>query len=346
MKTKSTSQTATKPSWKSAILLAITALALFVLPAVALADPPPQCPNPLYATSWTGAVDNNWFNASNWSNGVPTCGPDVSYDAFIPNGTPQINTGAASACAVSLAQDTTTESAILSVDGSSSSLTLCTNIFVGYQGRGKLSVTNGGSVTAITASIASQPGSNGSVTVDGTHSGTNSTWAVADELDVAGLQSASGGTGLLTVTNSGTVTATNVHVWKSGTLTGNATVSTTNGTAIDGTLAPNFTLTVNGALTFNGNAAPLMQCSVTPQNLNQVDLSVSGAASLAGKLSVTMTGTFTPGTQFTLLQSQGALTGTFTNGVSITFPTGQNFTPQINYDAHHVYLYLSPNTGS
>ena len=25
-------------------------------------------------TFWTGAIDNNWFNAGNWSGGVPTFG--------------------------------------------------------------------------------------------------------------------------------------------------------------------------------------------------------------------------------------------------------------------------------
>ena len=54
-----------------------------------------------------------------------------------------------------------------------------------------------------------------------------------------------------------------------------------------------------------------MQCSVTPQNLNHVDVSASGTAGLDGRVSVTMTGTFTPGTTFTLLNAGGGVFGTF-----------------------------------
>lgn len=266
---------------------------------------------------------------------MPTCGPDMSYDAFIPNGTPQISTGAASACAVSLAQDTTTESASLSADGSGTSLTVCTNIFVGYQGKGYLAVTNGGVVTTITASIASLTGSNGKATVDGTHSGTNSTWAVADELDVAGLQSASGGTGLLTVTNSGTVTAGSVHAWKSGTLTGNGTVSTTSGaTTIDGTLAPS-----GGTFTFNGDVLwgdlAVTEYSFSSSSLVN-KLEISGMASLNSRLSVTVAAG-TPLGRYTLLHAS-TLSGSFSS-YSIKVPgcVGWN----IVYDSGYVYLDLS-----
>ncbi len=54
------------------------------------------------ATSWTGAVSNDWFTAGNWSNGIPTS----SLDAIIPAGQsryPVLNTGTASAKALTLA---------------------------------------------------------------------------------------------------------------------------------------------------------------------------------------------------------------------------------------------------
>jgi fibronectin-binding autotransporter adhesin len=66
MKTKYTSQTAAKPSWKNAILLAITALALLASPGVALADCTP-------VTNWT-ASSGSWFTSGNWDNGVPNSG--------------------------------------------------------------------------------------------------------------------------------------------------------------------------------------------------------------------------------------------------------------------------------
>lgn len=132
-----------------------------------------------------------------------------------------------------------------------------------------------------------------------------------------------------------------LYVYGSGTLTGNGTISTTNATTIDGTLAPNWILTVGGHLGLNPSAT--MQCSVTPQNLNQVNVSVSGTAGLDGRVSVTMTGTFKPGTTFTLLNADGGVFGRFSTE-SINFPPGQNFTPKIIYDTHHVKLYLQPNT--
>jgi autotransporter family porin len=241
----------------------------------------------------------------------------------------------------------TADSGTLSVDGGN--LSNCDDIFfVGNRGKGTLTITNGGTVTgSISASIASQSGqlwtSNGSVKVDGT----NSTWTVSGEADVGGTTTSAGGTGLLTVTNGGTVSAgTSVHVWNSGTLTGNATVSVNSGSGtatVDGTLAPNWTLTTTGNLTF-GNAAATMQCNVIPGNLGSVDAEVLGTATLTGIVSVTMTGTFTPGTRFTLLHTSGGRNGKFSSQ-SINFPTGQGFTPTITYDTNHVYLCLVPNTG-
>jgi hypothetical protein len=199
--------------------------------------------------------------------------------------------------------------------------------------------------------------------------GTNSKWTVSDELDIGGLTNASGGTGLLSVTNSGTVAVTStpgkVEVYGSGTLsvtnsgtvsaasvdvggtlTGNGMVSTTNGTSIEGTIEPsgtppNDTLTISsGDLTFNGNAA-LMLSNVVPAGADNVNVS-NGAASLTGHLKVTMTGTFTPGTTYTLLYARGGRNGTFLF-VSINYPTNQCFTPVITYDTNHVYLYLEAN---
>jgi hypothetical protein len=70
---KFASQTAPKPSWKNAILLAVTAaLALFASPGFA-AD-----------TTWKYDITGDWSISTNWDSGVP--GP--SSDAFINNGGP------------------------------------------------------------------------------------------------------------------------------------------------------------------------------------------------------------------------------------------------------------------
>lgn len=227
----------------------------------------------------------------------------------------------------------------MSLDGGS--LSIVNDAQVGALGTGTLKIANGGSVTAAVVVIAGSSGSVGMVSVDGASLTIRGAGAC-----VVGRDSGPGGTGLLTVANGGTVSASSAHLYKSGTLTGNGAVTTTNGTTtIEGTLAPNWTLTINGDLTFVSVAGvtPTMQCNVTPANLNSVDAEVTGTATLTGRVSVTMTGTFTSGTTFTLLNADVGVFGRFSIE-SINFPPGQNFTPKIQYDTHHVKLYLQPNT--
>jgi T5SS/PEP-CTERM-associated repeat protein len=206
---------------------------------------------------------------------------------------------------------------------------------VGGYGNGVLTIKNGGTVTCALAEIATVAGGNGATTVDGT----SSKWILGGGLNV-GATSGSG-TGLLTVTNGGKVTAASVHVYSFGTVTGNATVTTTGGTTIEGTIEPSGgRLTIAGGLTFFGTAA-LMVSNVVPASADNVYVS-GGGASLTGKLKVTMTGTFTPGTTYTLLHADNGLNGTTFSSVSISYPTGQCFTPVVSYDANNIYLYLQP----
>jgi len=131
----------------------------------------------------------------------------------------------------------------------------------------------------------------------------------------------------------------------SGTLTGNGTITTVVEPTVDvfGTLAPS-----SGTLSIGGSAYTsnlklenfaTTACNVTPQAADNV--AISGTAALGGRLSVTMTGTFTScgTTQYTLLHAAGGLNGTF-GSQSIKYPTNQGFTPNISYDANHVYLNL------
>jgi T5SS/PEP-CTERM-associated repeat protein len=177
--------------------------------------------------------------------------------------------------------------------------------------------------------------------------GANSQWTISGTLYFAGTINGDGGTGLLTVTNGGMVSASTIHVYKSGTLTGNATVSTTSGTTVDGTVAPNGgggTLNFGGSLQLNSAAAT--QCKVTPQDPSTTpQVSVSAQVSLGGRLSVTMTGDFSSApTRFTLLYADSVAVGHITFGsTSITYPTGQGcWVPQITYDysGGHVRVYL------
>jgi hypothetical protein len=367
----------TKPLMKGQIMKNKSAshsalIGLFVVLAFAF------CNSPARATTTTTWIDTvgDWFNAAKWDHGVPTS----TTDALINNGgTAQINSpGNANAASVTLGLNAG-DSGALTVDGTNATLGLpCSTdiagifpglISVGYRGTGKLSITNGGRVASEWAYIAAVAGavpnltSHGSVTVDGA----GSTWTIsspcgsAARLFIGGSLGASGddpgGIALLNVTNGGEVTVdnpanqTSVKVGISGTLAGNGTIKTIyhppygldTVVAVSGTISPSWTLNIDGDLFLLSTATT--QCNVTPDNLNMVDVDVSRTGNLGGRLSVTMTGTFTPGTQFTLLHSQGLLSSRFSS-VSIKYPMNQGFTPVILYDytGNHVYLYLEPNT--
>lgn len=331
MKTKSTFQTA-RTFTTSTILLAVTALALLASSGSRAAE---SC---TVATYWRVA-SGDWFVGSNWTNDVP----NASKSAQVNNGgTATIGpTPAAVSCDLTMGANAT-ESGRVVVDNGSYNIQF--DAAVGQSGRGVLTIKNGGTVHAVSAAIATvqtNPSSNGTVSVNG------GSFTLSGGIYVGGDVGGRGGTGLLTVTNSGTVTAASVHVWQSGTLAGNSTVSTTNGiTTVDGTVAPNgggTTLTFDGDLQLNGDATT--QCNVTPQDPSTTpQVSVSAQVSLGGRLSVTMTGDFSSApTRFTLLYADtfDVNHNTF-DSKSINYPTGQGWTPQITYDytGGHVNIYL------
>jgi fibronectin-binding autotransporter adhesin len=256
-------------------------------------------------TTWVDRA-GSWFTAANWNNGVPASGTA----ALINNGgTAQISASlpVANACALTLGLNAG-DSGNISV--SIGTLQVTTTVVVGSQGAGSLTVTNGGTVTS------------------------------GGEADVGGTSSTA--TGQLKVTDSGTVTAASAHVYDSGTLTGNGTVSTTSGTTVDGTLSPSGRLTIGGAGGLQLDSGATMTSNVVPASADNVNVT-PGAATLqtGSKVSVTMTGNFTPGTTYTLLHADGLLHGQFSY-VSINYPTCECFAPKITYDAHNVYLYLDP----
>jgi T5SS/PEP-CTERM-associated repeat protein len=296
-----------------------------------------QAPACNLTTTWRVST-GSWFVDANWSDDAPTS----SKNADINNGgKADINSAGAEACLLTLGFGQS-ESGNVSVAGGS--LAVTNELEVGGHGKGSLTVTNGGTVSSGVLTIAALQNadspSRGTVSVDG------GTFTITGRCDVGGDNNNPGGIGLLTVTNGGTVTVTAgyLRVYTSGTLTGNGSISTTSETTVEGTISRTAgTITIGGILGLTSTAAT--QISVTSQdNPNQADISVSGTTSLNGRLLVTMTGTFTPGTQFTLLQSSGALSGFFGTGVSITQPPNQCFTPQVIYDyvGNHVYLYLDP----
>jgi T5SS/PEP-CTERM-associated repeat protein/autotransporter-associated beta strand protein len=190
-------------------------------------------------TVWTDGT-GNWFNAGNWSAGVP----GSSTAAQINNGgTAQITASGAQAGDVTLGLgssdsgtlsisgpgdlnatlhigesgigvvtisnggsgsggfimgDNAGSSGTATVSGSGSTWTTPATCFVGFNGNGSLSITDGGSVSATATTIAENAGSTSTVSVDGT----GSTWN-SGNLDAVG----GNGSGALMVTNGGSVSS-------------------------------------------------------------------------------------------------------------------------------------------
>ena len=297
----------------------------------------------LAETSWVDGT-GSWFVAANWSNGVPTAGIGAQ---IYNGGTAQVNSSGAVACDLTLGF-TATQSGTVSVN--SGTLTVLQEAEIGANGKGTLIVTNAGSASVGFLTIAALPGASSAGTVSVNAS--SLTCTTPQGIWVGGDPGGPGGIGLLSVTNGGIVSAGNgpsgvIYVFGSGTLSGNGTVhTTTSGMTIDGTLKPSAgTLSVDGNSSVTLHSGAAMLSNVTPSSQDTVHISNSGGVFLNGRLAVTMTGTFTPGTTYTLLTADSGRHNTFFSSVSITFPPGQGFTPQISYDTSHVYLVLVPNTG-
>jgi outer membrane autotransporter protein len=137
---------------------------LLALAALAAAPAPTQA-----QSNWTGAVSTNWFDAGNWTSGVPDGADSVNIDVVTPN--PTVVSGA-----VATAR-------FLSVGG-------------GISGIGQLTIQGGGVLNSQFGSIgqAAQSSAIGTVTV----TGAGSRWVNSEGLMV--------GSGTLTIANGGTVT--------------------------------------------------------------------------------------------------------------------------------------------
>ena len=140
-------------------------------------------------TNWTGTVSSDWFNAGNWTAGVPTNvpppGTSVNIDTTTPNPTAITSAGATAF-----------------------------NVNVGQVGTGMLTIQNGGTLTDQAASVAAFPGSQGTVVV----SGAGSSWTNSGLLVVGFF-----GTGTVTIQNGGVVNSDGGFVGLVG--TGTVTVT-------------------------------------------------------------------------------------------------------------------------
>ncbi len=161
---------------------AILAALAFLFPAAAGAQ-----------TIWTGST-GSWFDAANWSAGVP----DASADARVDNaGTCTVDASGAIANSVILGY-AAADSGSLGV-GSGATLDVAADLSVGYGGNGTLSIVDGAIVNdtsgEIGYTIASESGVHGDAAVDGV----GSQWNHAYELYVGY------GVGTLSISNGASV---------------------------------------------------------------------------------------------------------------------------------------------
>ena len=228
-------------------------------------------------------------------------------------------------------------SGIVTVDGPNSLWSHQGTLVIGLYAPATLQISNGGAVSVCGdfACIGCDSDSQQStVTVDGA----DSSWTNTGQLFVAGSSLGPGGTAMLHVDNGATVTADNLTIYESGTLSGSGFVDATGGTTLEGTLVPDQTISITGDVAFGAIATILS--TVTPASADSVF--VDGTAALNGTLGVTLTGgPFPVGTQYTLLQTTGGLNGTMFSTVSISAPPGVN--AQVMYDTNNVYLIIEPN---
>lgn len=89
---------------------------------------------------------------------------------------------------------------IVTVDGTGSTLTIGNELQVGFFGRGTLNITNGGTVSTLSAYVADRPGSQGAVTVDGAGSSWNNGNGYVCQIGGAG-------SGTLSITDGGTASS-------------------------------------------------------------------------------------------------------------------------------------------
>jgi T5SS/PEP-CTERM-associated repeat protein len=157
------------------------------------------------------------------------------------------------------------------------------DIEIGSFGRGQLSIEDGGFVQSREGDIGFFGASEGSVTVDGA----DSLWLVAFTLQV-GLK----GTGKLSVTNGGAVEAVRIDVGSLGDVSGDGVLT---GDVVNrGVVAPGNEL---GALTIEGSYEQLATGRLLLElgSIDEYDqLNVTGAAELAGRLSIEAEPGFVP----------------------------------------------------
>ena len=276
-------------------------------------------------TVWALPSDGDFANGANWTTAAP---PNSNETAIINNGTTATLTGTGSVANLETGVGYSDADGNVAVNGGNLSAT--GTVAIGIDGTGSLAVTNGGTVTDTTTVIGQNPGSNGTVTVDGA----GSTLTSSGTTNVG-----EAGTGTLNITDGGAVISDGgTTVGPMGTLTGNGTITTPT-LVNNGTVAPAGPNNTTGTLTVNGNyqqnPSGTLDAEIGGPDSSQADLlNVSGTAMLNGTLDLTSVNNFhpSPGDTYTILAAAGGLTGNFnqvldslnTSGLTLLVVDGPN----------------------
>ncbi|ANW02001.1 hypothetical protein LMTR13_19330 [Bradyrhizobium icense] len=210
-----------------------------ILGGICLVPAATSLPAAAQTTDWTGAASSNWFDASNWTSGVPAAGGGVAaVDATVPNA-PVVNAPGAATHVVAVginavgALTITGGGTLSSADGYVGYATLGSHgtvtvtgpgsnwgnsqvLYVGYFGTGTLTIEAGGTVSSVDGYVAAISSSAGTVTV----TGAGSTWTNSGNLFAGG-----GGTGTLTIADGATVSSVDGYVGNDDSARGTVTVT-------------------------------------------------------------------------------------------------------------------------
>ncbi len=213
---------------------------------------------------------------------------------------------------------------------------------IGFAGQGQLSITAAGQLNSAGGFIGRNPGSVGAVTISGNSAKWTSTGGVSVGL---GPSNAAGGSGILTVNGQGRIFAPIINVGASGTVAGTGMIEApiSNGGVVAPGTGPGDagTLTVAGAYT--QTSAGDLAIEIGSSEFDA--LSVSGAATLAGDLVVTLLGSPNPpdGTVYDIITA-GSISGTFTAVTVPSLPDGR--TLSVSYTGTKVRLTVGPGGAS